>query len=220
MEIQRSWLTQAERRARAEQALLEAAAELIATHGMSKASLAAICKRAGYSHGLANYHFGSKQGLIDALADRCQECFVAGLHNDGGVRTRTGLESLLAIADAYVDAFACPTPMTRCFALMWGASFVEDAEVDFARFDRRFRAGIGDLVKLGQRDGSVRQPVDPEAFAGLMLALLRGIGAQMLTSLGDVSPTRIKRECGRIVCNSLCAPAMHETEEVADAERG
>ena len=49
--------TQAERRSRSEEALLDAAAELIAERGVERASLAAIGARAGVSRGLAKHAF-------------------------------------------------------------------------------------------------------------------------------------------------------------------
>ncbi|HXY28870.1 MAG TPA: helix-turn-helix domain-containing protein, partial [Acidimicrobiales bacterium] len=56
--------SQAERRSRSEDALLDAAAELIAERGIQGASLANIGSRAGLSRGLPNHHFGSKDALV------------------------------------------------------------------------------------------------------------------------------------------------------------
>ena len=82
---------------------------------------------------------------------------------------------------------------------MWGAAFVEQADVSFVKFDRRFRAGIRNRVLVGQDDGSIAKTVDADAFAAAILALVRGIGAQMLTSPGNVSLKRARDECKRIV---------------------
>ena len=61
--------TQAERRDESQRRLLEAAAALIQERGMAAATFENIGVRAGYSRGLATQHFGSKQGLIEALID-------------------------------------------------------------------------------------------------------------------------------------------------------
>src|ERR1700752_4083509 len=50
--------------------LLDAAAELISEGGYERMTMAAIGKRAGYSHGLVTARFGSKEGLLWALVDR------------------------------------------------------------------------------------------------------------------------------------------------------
>jgi AcrR family transcriptional regulator len=51
-------LTQAERRARSERSLLDAAEQLFAEKGSHRTSLAEIGERAGYSRGLVGERFG------------------------------------------------------------------------------------------------------------------------------------------------------------------
>ena len=196
----RSRRTQTERRAEAEEALLHAAAELFAEQGIPQTSLAAICDHAGYSHGLVNHHFGSKQGLLEVLAARCQASFTASLPLK---KDQSGLQSIINLAEAYLNAFASPAPMTRCFVVMWGAAFVQQADVSFAQADERGRAAISSWVKAGQADGSISKAVDAEAFAGSLLAMVRGLGAQLLTSMDDLALKRVKAECIRIVRNGL-----------------
>ena len=52
------------------QALLEAALELFAEHGLTRASTAQIAKRAGVASGTLFFHFNSKEELIHALFDQ------------------------------------------------------------------------------------------------------------------------------------------------------
>ena len=192
----RSWRTQAERRAEAENALLNSAAELFARQGIPRTSLAAICEHAGYSHGLVNHHFGSKKALIEALAEYAQASFLGTLTLEGAPDGRKGILDFVA---AYLDAFASRGPMNRCFIVMWGSAFVEQADVSFEKFDHRFRKGIREYVCVGQEDGSISKLVDADTFAAAILALVRGIGAQMITSPHSVSLGRVQLETGRIV---------------------
>ena len=60
-------LTQAERTAISDRAMLDAAIELVLEFGTEKTTLAMIGERAGYSRGLATYRFGSKTGLFKAV---------------------------------------------------------------------------------------------------------------------------------------------------------
>ena len=196
----RSRRTQTERRAEAEEALLNAAAELFAAQGIPQTSLAAICDHAGYSHGLVNHHFGSKQGLLEVLAERCQESFTASLPAD---KDQSGLQSIIALASAYLDAFASPAPMTRCFVVMWGAAFVQQADISFAQADERGRVAISAWVEAGQKDGSIAKTADADAFAGALLAMVRGLGAQLMTSMNNLALKRVKAECDRIVRAAL-----------------
>ncbi|MFB7874072.1 TetR/AcrR family transcriptional regulator [Nocardia sp. NPDC056064] len=53
--------------------LVDAAIETIAEVGLASASNAAIAARAQVSPGLINYHFGSRQGLIDQMRSTIQQ---------------------------------------------------------------------------------------------------------------------------------------------------
>src|ERR1700749_3420167 len=90
--------TQAERRAEAERALLDAARELIAERGGRAVTLAAVGERSGYSRGLVTHHFGSRQGLLDALTLDLQDRLPFPQTD------ARGIERLLVIVDAYLEA--------------------------------------------------------------------------------------------------------------------
>lgn len=62
--------TREEQRAATEAAIVEAAWHLIATSGPDGASLRDVARRAGCTHALVVNHFGSKDGLVDAIGDR------------------------------------------------------------------------------------------------------------------------------------------------------
>src|ERR687891_890440 len=66
----RERLTQAERRTRTREALLDAAAELFAERGITATSVEAIAEEAGYTSGAVYDHFGSKEGILIALVER------------------------------------------------------------------------------------------------------------------------------------------------------
>ena len=65
--------TQAERTALSDQRMFDAAIRLIMDRGTQKTTLKDIGEMAGYSRGLANYRFGSKDGLMLELFARFDE---------------------------------------------------------------------------------------------------------------------------------------------------
>ena len=185
--------TQVERRESARNALLASAAELVAEQGVMQSSLAEIGMRAGYSRGLVNRHFGTKEALIDELATQCQENFTAEVTADPG---QSGMELVCHSTDSYLAAFYNPTAFARAFLVMWGEGFpaasvrrvIEDA-------DRRAKNGFIEFLGIGVRDGSIKAGVDEEAFAAALLGMLRGIAAISLVAPAEFNVKRMSDQC-------------------------
>ena len=72
-------MTQAERAAASDRAMIDAAIELILERGTARTTLAAIGERAGYSRGLATYRYGSKSGLFKEVSNTIQRRWVGYL---------------------------------------------------------------------------------------------------------------------------------------------
>src|SRR5437899_3609599 len=118
--------TQSERRSESEEALLAAAAELIAERGIDRASLARIGDRAGTSRMLPTYHFGSKDALVARVARRTQDRIYEAMVEAAEGRQEKGgevpaLELILLDVDTYLHLFEEPTPDGRALLVMWGA---------------------------------------------------------------------------------------------------
>ncbi|MDH3715417.1 MAG: TetR family transcriptional regulator [Gammaproteobacteria bacterium] len=90
------------------QAILDAAEELFADYGFAATSLRAITAAAQVNLAAVNYHFGSKEALIDAVFARRVEPM-----------NRARLEALHELQTAFVDAIV---PLDRLIA-----AFVEPA---------------------------------------------------------------------------------------------
>ena len=91
-------LTQAERTALSDNAMLDAALDLILEYGTEKTTLAMIGEAAGYSRGLATYRFGSKAGLYDEICKSISRNWLEYLTR--GVGDKVGIEAMCAALDA------------------------------------------------------------------------------------------------------------------------
>ena len=179
--------SQAQRRRRSEDALLEAAAEMVAERGVQRASLASIGGRAGVSRGLPAHHFGSKDALVTELAARAQTR--VSLAIDEAKRREAGessglsaLDEIVIGVDAYLELFDEPGPDERALLVMWGSTFPSSASVDgMAEAERRSYEGLSELIARGHADGSVRPDVDVTTSAVLLHGLMRGVAALYLT---------------------------------------
>ena len=201
--------SQAERRSRSEDALLEAAAEVIAERGVQGATLASIGGRAGVSRGLPTHHFGSKDALVARLADRAQSGIgqeMRETRKSQGERIGdlSALDELFLTVDAYLGMFEDPTPDRRALLVMWGSTFPSAASVDgMADAERRSYEGLSRLIISGQRDGSVRPDVDPIATAVLLHGLMRGLAALKLTDSGLADMRGVRTACREWISSSL-----------------
>ncbi|WP_413099717.1 TetR/AcrR family transcriptional regulator [Streptomyces sp. Inha503] len=180
--------TQQERRAQAEAALLNAAAELVVEHGVRSLTLARVGEQAGYSRGIVTHHFGSKQTLIERLARTTQTGFVPGLAD-----LPPGLDRFLRLVDGYIGASGGAGTMNRAFLLLWAeAATASELAPIFRERDEAFRSDLRTDVAAGIADGDVRPDIDPDDVAIAVLGQLRGIGLQCLLDPHTVDTERLR----------------------------
>jgi AcrR family transcriptional regulator len=195
-----------------QEALLDAAAELFAERGISGASLASIAERAGGSRGLPFHHFGSKDSLVARLARRAQDRIgrsrLEALERaDHRIEDLSALEFVLVTVDMYLKLMECPTADQRALIVMWGSTFPSGSSVEgMLEADRRSLQGWADKVNEGQRDGTIRQDVDPAAAAVMIHGLLRGVSAVLLTDSEASAMEPLRQACRDWVTGAL-APA-------------
>ncbi len=185
--------TQDERRAESERALLDAAIRLIGQEGSVRTSLARIGAEAGYSRGIVNERFGTKQALIERLVGEVEQRI-----NDGVVKSvvgrKRGLDALLAIVEAYLVNVARSEDIGRAFYVLMAESIGPMPELRemFARATQEFREFIEREIRAGIEAGDIRASIDPSAQAVLFVGSLRGVTLQRLVDPSgvDIDTTR------------------------------
>jgi AcrR family transcriptional regulator len=203
--------TQVERRSESEEALLAAAADLVAECGVERASLARIGERAGASRGLPNHHFGSKDALVARLAQRAQnridDAMVAAVTRGGRrVEDISGLDLVRTNVDTYLERFEDPTSDDRALIVMWGATFPAEASVEgMLDADRRSLDGWAALIAHGQGDGSIRADLDPRTGAVLLQGMLRGLAASLLVDAHLTDTGQVREACRAWITSALAA---------------
>lgn len=153
------------------QRLLTAAAELVAAAGGRDVSLRAICDRAGVRLPSLYHHFGSKEGLIEAViahgfAVYLERKRAMGLHADP-------IATIAAGWDAHV-AFGLENP--AFYALMYGR---------IQTGNRPEEAGVAQRMLLGlvrQAAAAGRVRVTPELATQQILAANVGVTLALLTT--------------------------------------
>lgn len=159
--------------------LIDAAIERFAADGLG-ASFDAVAADVGVTKGALYHHFGSKEGLVEAVyreAVRRHAARVIEASADG-----TGRERLLTLIDASARLYSSRTPFYRLLiSLHITAAMERPALAEIARrVQRNQRDFMIDLVRQGQRDGSIRPELDAEGVGLTVNAALEGFLTQQL----------------------------------------
>ena len=168
-------LTQAERTALSDSAMLEAAMDLVLQHGTDKTTLAMIGEKAGYSRGLATYRFGSKGGLYDALCKSISRHWLQYLKQ--GVGDKVGVDAMCAALDT-IYKFEQESPKeARALQILYSGAASPSAEFQETAVGirRRQKSDVAEWVRLGQQSGQVRGDITPDEVAAQYVAYISGM---------------------------------------------
>ncbi|MGE3619756.1 MAG: TetR family transcriptional regulator [Acidimicrobiia bacterium] len=169
---------QQERSQLSTQRLLDATAELIAERGYTDTTLVAIGQRAGFSRGLVNARFGSKEALVWTFVERASEPWSPEVF--GEIDDRSGLDRVLAATEAVAaNAVEEPTVLRAFIRLIIdSAQSIPSLSQRFQRSFAALQRHLTAFFRQGVEDGSIRPDIDPQAEADLLLAAWRGISIQ------------------------------------------
>ena len=168
-------LTQAERTAISDRAMLDAAIDLVLENGIEKTTLAMIGEKAGYSRGLATYRFGSKAGLYDTLCRSIGRNWLEYLKR--GVDGKVGVDAMCAALDTLYQWVTDSPRDARVLQILHSGSASPGSEFQDTSIGihRRQQADVTEWVEAGKREGQIRDDVDAQAVAAEYIAYTSGI---------------------------------------------
>ena len=178
-------------------AILQAAAQAFAEHGIDGARTDAIAREARVNKALLYYYFKDKETLYGAVLD---DAF-SGLKNtvfrvlDGDLPPR---EKIMAYAGAYFDFIASNQLYPRLMQReMMRAREGQSPHIDkvVKTYIQPIFARVADLIRKGTADGEFR-PVSPVHFVPSMVAMIvfyfsSAPMMQKITGFNPLSPERI-----------------------------
>lgn len=172
--------TQAERTALSDQRMFDAAIGLIIDRGTQKTTLKDIGEMAGYSRGLANYRFGSKDGLMLELFARFDERWKD--HLNSYIEGKEGIAGIKAAADALRDFLKLESDYMRAMYILWYESLGHESEIRsrLADHHRVYREDAARWISRGIENGEVDPSVDAQQFAVQYCAFIFGTVYQWL----------------------------------------
>jgi len=194
-----------ERRHEAEQRLLEAAREIVASKGWTGLTLAEVGEAAGYSRGIATHRFGSKGGLLRALATFIHMTFMSEVN--AAPARQPGLDALLGFVTVYLSRSGKSWTNTRALLRLLADANVDGSDTgDFlTEYNREVLGFVESQIRTGVNLGNIRQDVSPNAGAVLVMGALRGVMLQKLLERGEIEVSEVRDEFLRMLRLSFAA---------------
>jgi len=169
-------------KAETRQALLEAAAEVIASKGYEKASLAEIAKRAGLTTGAVYSTYGSKWDLMQAVIDQLMRTTAAEQIQrspDLEPTADLSLNEMLDQAATQMHELVAETDLYKLGALQFEAMLLairNPAILDgMAEATRAHRAASADAIAESAAQSGHTLPLPPELTAALLNIVSQGL---------------------------------------------
>ncbi len=168
-------LTQAERTAISDKAMIDAAIDLILEHGTDKTTLQAIGEKAGYSRGLATYRFGSKAGLFDEVCKSISRRWLEYLKEDVG--DKSGIDAMCAALDSFFQFVSDSPRDARVLQILYcgAASPKSGYRQTSANIHQRQQDDVAEWIRSGMSNGDIRKDADPKSIAAQYIAYISGM---------------------------------------------
>lgn len=197
-------LSRAERAALSDKKLIQAALELIAESGIEKVTLRSIGERAGYSRGLVNYRFGTKEALLQEATRRLVGQWIEDV-NASMRPGQGGLSALLQfIAHTRAGLQTSSTESRAYYALVYAVlGPLPELRDDLASIHAKIRERLSTWIRAAIDDGEIHEKVDPESTATWVLAAARGIAYQWFIDPDGVDLQRSYDSLADALCNAL-----------------
>ncbi|MGH3171148.1 MAG: TetR/AcrR family transcriptional regulator, partial [Trebonia sp.] len=146
-----------------------------------------VGRLAGYSRGIVNHMFGTKEALLTALVVGAQQR-VAPPQGPG-----PGLSRLRQRAARYIDQISAGDEHARAFLLLWAESVGATPQLRamFTERDNLFARELREDLTAGIADGDIRPDIDTEGVTLVLIAVLRGVSLHMI--IRDAAPDSTAR---------------------------
>ncbi len=178
----------AQRREESERRMLDAALAMVAQRGTVRMTLAQVGQAAGYSRGLPAHRFGSKAGLVHALAGYIGERF--GEQRARGQQPAPGLAAILGNIHFYFSRRGGAWTATRALMVMMSevcmappataAAPGDSLRTEVAAYNRSALAWFEQHIRSGIAQGDIAAGTDPALTAVILLGAMRGVMQQWL----------------------------------------
>ncbi len=192
--------------------ILDAAAQVMGRVGPAGLTLAAVAREVGLVPGTVVQRFGSKHGLLLALADRSEK---SASEMAGRVRQShdSALGALAALTVESAAVMATPESFANHLAFLCmdlGDPQLYERALAIHRTQKR---AIEELLTEAAGAGELRAGTDAEALAGTVQAIIAGAGLTWALEREGTLEQRLRRELDVVLSPHLPPRHGHALEE-------
>jgi AcrR family transcriptional regulator len=169
--------------------IVEAMRSSVAARGIAGSTFDHVAREAGVSRGLLHYYFGTKERLLIEVVRR--ECDVTRQRLEEGVSGAASVDGVLgALVRSFEDFIGeGPSHVVTFYEILTVAQRNQEIAAELAELGRQVRVHLGDLLRAKADAGVLSLDADPEAAAGLLMALADGLTVRMLSEPElDIAP--------------------------------
>jgi AcrR family transcriptional regulator len=191
MAEQTKGLTLEQRTELSDQRMFDAAMALILERGTTKTTLKDIGENAGYSRGLANYRFGTKEKLFEALVKHCYRVWLSELALFVG--DKSGLDAYRSSIDAFEDFLLEAPREMRVLQILWYESISHQSLLKdkLREQQEKMLSDVTGYLARAQFNREIASDVNVPEFAIRYLAFLFGIVYMWLVNPEGIPVKRI-----------------------------
>ncbi len=184
--------------------ILAAAKQLFASRGYENTSTVAIARMAGTSESQLMKHFGSKEGLLEAIFDQGWEKMGYALR--GIQELSTPVEKLLSLLDLVLSALERDPELKELMLLEGRRVRKEGRMVLLTRGYQAFVKTVDSLLLEMRAAGELRSDANPQAVRSGLMGMLEGLlRDQLLARRVDYPAAYTTAEIRKLFTNVLGA---------------
>lgn len=166
-----------------------AALRVIMREGIAGLTVREVAKEAGFTTGALTHYFHSKDQLLIEASEHSS--MLVRRRMERAEQVRPTLDAIRKVAALALPLTAETRGYWRIWVGYWERSSYDDdvARVMRLRYDE-WRTRLARLLARAREDGDVAPDVDPREAAESLVALIDGIGVQVLLGVGRIPPAR------------------------------
>ena len=166
-----------------------AALRVIMRDGIAGLTVREVAREAGFTTGALTHYFHSKDQLLIEASEH--SALLVRARMERAEKTRPALEAIRKVVALALPLTAETRGYWRIWVGYWERSSYDDevSRVMRLRYDE-WRGRLAALLARAQAEGDVAPGVDVRQAAESLVALVDGIGVQVLLGVGRISPAR------------------------------